>query len=125
MRVLNVNDLAIAVRPILLPGEELTVRLIKKGKEIGQAVGYLEDGTMVVVDDASNKIGSTVTCAVTSVLQTTAGRLVFTKLKGASTGGGWNSSKQGRERHRSGSFQRSERSSDSYRPKVFRRFNGQ
>lgn len=83
VRVLNVNELAKALRPIFLPGEEVTVRLIKRGKESGQGVGYLEDGTMVVVDDGSNKIGRTVVSTVTSLLQTTAGRMIFSKLKGS------------------------------------------
>jgi uncharacterized protein YacL len=83
VRVLNVNELAKALRPIFLPGEEVTVRLIKRGKESGQGVGYLEDGTMVVVDDGSNKIGRTVISTVTSLLQTTAGRMIFSKLKGS------------------------------------------
>ena len=61
----------------------MTVRLIKRGKESGQGVGYLEDGTMVVVDDGSNKIGRTVVSTVTSLLQTTAGRMIFSKLKGS------------------------------------------
>jgi len=83
VRVLNVNELAKALRPVFLPGEEVTVRLIKRGKESGQGVGYLEDGTMVVVDDGSNKIGRTVVSTVTSLLQTTAGRMIFSKLKGS------------------------------------------
>jgi len=79
--VLNINELAKGLRPVYLPGEELTLRLVKRGKEMGQGVGYLEDGTMVVVDDGATKLGRTVTCIVTSVLQTTAGRMIFSKLK--------------------------------------------
>ena len=79
--VLNMNDLAGAVKPVFLPGEELEVRLLKRGKEPGQGVGYLEDGTMVVVDEGSTKLGRTVVSIVTSVLQTTAGRMIFAKLK--------------------------------------------
>ncbi len=79
--VLNINDLANSLKPIFLPGEELTVRLVKRGKEIGQGVGFLEDGTMVVVEEGSTKIGRTVRCLVTSMLQTTAGRMIFSKLK--------------------------------------------
>jgi uncharacterized protein YacL len=81
VRVLNINELAKALRPVFLPGEEVTVRLIKRGKESGQGVGYLEDGTMVVVDDGSSRIGRTVISTVTSLLQTTAGRMIFSKLK--------------------------------------------
>ena len=80
--VLNINDLAKALKPVFLPGEEIEVRLIKRGKEAGQGVGYLEDGTMVVVDEGSTKLGGTVVSIVTSVLQTTAGRMIFAKLKG-------------------------------------------
>lgn len=79
--VLNMNDLAGAVKPVFLPGEELEVRLLKRGKESGQGVGYLEDGTMVVVDEGSTKLGRTVVSVVTSVLQTTAGRMIFAKLR--------------------------------------------
>ena len=79
--VLNINELAKGLRPVFLPGEALTLRLIKRGKEMGQGVGYLEDGTMVVVDDGVTKLGRTVTCVVTSVLLTTAGRMIFSKLK--------------------------------------------
>jgi len=80
--VLNINDLAKALKPVFLPGEEIEVRLIKRGKEAGQGVGYLEDGTMVVVDEGSTKLGGNVVSIVTSVLQTTAGRMIFAKLKG-------------------------------------------
>jgi uncharacterized protein YacL len=80
--VLNINDLAKALKPVFLPGEEIEVKLIKRGKEAGQGVGYLEDGTMVVVDDGSTKLGGNVVSVVTSVLQTTAGRMIFAKLKG-------------------------------------------
>jgi uncharacterized protein YacL len=79
--VLNINELAKGLRPVFLPGEELNLRLVKRGKEMGQGVGYLEDGTMVVVDDGATKLGRTVICVVTSVLQTTAGRMIFSKLK--------------------------------------------
>ena len=79
--VLNVNDLANALKPVVLPGEEMTVRLLKRGKEADQGVGYLEDGTMVVVEGASDLIGQTVGAAVTSVLQTAAGRMIFCRMK--------------------------------------------
>jgi uncharacterized protein YacL len=78
--VLNINDLANALRPVVLPGEGLDIRLIKEGKEYNQAVGYLEDGTMVVVDNARRFIGQNVHVIVGSVLQTSAGRLIFAKF---------------------------------------------
>ena len=80
--VLNVNDLANALKPVVIPGEAMDLELIKAGEEQGQAVGYLEDGTMVVVDAARDKIGQTVGVSVTSVIQTSAGRMVFGKLGG-------------------------------------------
>ncbi len=120
--VLNVNDLATALRPVLLPGEEISVRLIKKGKELGQAVGFLEDGTMVVVDDAVSRIGTSVSCEVTSVLQTTAGRLVFTRLKNGTARKTWNGGKQGQNRRHPGSSQRQDANRSHQRPRVFRRF---
>ncbi|MFQ5896050.1 MAG: PIN/TRAM domain-containing protein [Nitrospinota bacterium] len=79
--VLNINRLANAMKPVVLPGEELSVYVLKEGKEYGQGVAYLEDGTMVVVDHAKKFIGRQVEVAVTSVLQTTAGRMIFTRLK--------------------------------------------
>lgn len=81
IQVLNVNQLANAVKPVVLPGEMLSVYLLKEGKEYGQGIAYLDDGTMVVVDNARNKIGNTVEVSVTSVLQTTTGRMIFTRLK--------------------------------------------
>ncbi len=80
VRVLNVNDLANALKPIFLPGEKLSIRLIKEGKEANQAVGYLDDGTMVVVENARWLIGKTVDVEVTSILQSPSGRIIFTKL---------------------------------------------
>lgn len=81
MRVLNINDLANAIKPILLPGEELELLIVKEGKESGQGVGYLEDGTMVIVDGGKRCIGEKRQLLVTSALQTSAGRLVFARLK--------------------------------------------
>ena len=78
--VLNVNELANALRPVVLPGETLDIRLIKEGKEYNQGVGYLEDGTMVVVDNGRRLIGQNVRVIVGSVLQTAAGRMIFGKL---------------------------------------------
>jgi uncharacterized protein YacL len=82
VRVLNVNELAQALRPIHLPGEELTVHIMKDGKEAGQGIGYLEDGTMVVVEGGKKHIGETSEVLVTSVLQTVAGRMIFARPKG-------------------------------------------
>lgn len=79
--VLNINELANAVKPIALPGEEMTVQVIKDGKENGQGVGYLDDGTMIVVDGGRQFIGENVNVTVTSVLQTAAGRMIFAKPK--------------------------------------------
>lgn len=79
--VLNINDLANAVKPIVLPGEEIQVQVIKDGKEHGQGVAYLDDGTMIVVEGGRDYIGKTITVLVTSVLQTSAGRMIFAKPK--------------------------------------------
>jgi predicted nucleic acid-binding protein len=81
VKVLNINELSNALRPVVLPGESLRVFVLKEGKEAGQGVAYLEDGTMVVVDDAKRLISKYVDVIVTSVLQTTAGRMIFTKLR--------------------------------------------
>lgn len=78
--VLNINELAETLKPVVLPGEEMTVHIIKEGKEFGQGVAYLDDGTMVVVDNGQNHIGDKVIVSVTSVLQTTAGRMIFARL---------------------------------------------
>ncbi|MBN2231344.1 MAG: TRAM domain-containing protein [Deltaproteobacteria bacterium] len=77
--VLNINQLAEALKPVILPGESLTVTIMKEGKEPQQGVGYLDDGTMVVVDHAKQMLGETIGVEVTSVLQTTAGRMIFAR----------------------------------------------
>ncbi|MBM7557860.1 PIN/TRAM domain-containing protein [Halanaerobacter jeridensis] len=79
--VLNINELANAVKPVVLPGEEMDVKIIKDGEEPGQGVGYLNDGTMIVVDDGKDHIGEELEVLVTSVLQTSAGRMIFAKPK--------------------------------------------
>jgi uncharacterized protein YacL len=76
---LNVNEVAIALKPSFVPGDALSVRLVKAGEEPDQGVGYLDDGTMVVVENGRDQVGRTVHVAVTSTLQTTAGRLVFAR----------------------------------------------
>lgn len=81
VKVLNINDLANAVKPVVLPGEELNVQLIKDGKEHHQGIAYLDDGTMIVVEEGKNYIGKRIDVLVTSVLQTSAGRMIFAKPK--------------------------------------------
>ena len=80
--VLNINELANAVKPVVLPGEEMEVEVIKDGKESGQGLAYLDDGTMIVVESGRKHIGKTIEVLVTSVLQTAAGRMIFAKPKG-------------------------------------------
>jgi hypothetical protein len=75
--VLNINELANSLKPVVLPGEVLRVFVIKEGKEAGQGVAYLDDGTMVVVDQGKKALGRTIEVTVTSVLQTTAGKMIF------------------------------------------------
>ncbi len=81
--VLNVNELANALRPVFLPGEEMAVYILRDGKEPGQGVGYLEDGTMIVVEGGKRHIGETIEVEVTSVLQTAAGRMIFARPRAA------------------------------------------
>ena len=82
IKVLNINELANAVKPVVLPGEEMNVQVMKEGKEAGQGVAYLDDGTMVVIDSGRRYIGQHTTVLVTTVLQTAAGRMIFAKPKG-------------------------------------------
>jgi uncharacterized protein YacL len=82
IKILNVNELANALKPVVLPGETMAVKIIKEGKEPGQGVAYLDDGTMIIVDHAQKHQGANVEVLVTSVLQTTAGRMIFSELKG-------------------------------------------
>ena len=77
--VLNINDLANAIKPVVLPGEKMSIMIIKPGKESGQGIAYLNDGTMIVTEGGSKYIGEETTVTVTSVLQTSAGRMIFTK----------------------------------------------
>lgn len=81
VKVLNINELANAVKPVVLPGEEMVVQVMKEGKEPGQGVAYLDDGTMIVVDTGRRYMGQHLTVLVTSVLQTAAGRMIFAKPK--------------------------------------------
>jgi len=80
VEVLNINELANSLKPIVLPGEIMRVFINKEGKEYNQGVAYLDDGTMVVVDNAKKMISKTIDIAVTSVIQTTAGKMIFGKF---------------------------------------------
>lgn len=80
VEVLNINDLANAVKPIVLPGERIKVELIKSGKEHGQGIAYFDDGTMIVVEGGNNHVGKMIDVTVTSILQTSAGRMIFAKV---------------------------------------------
>jgi uncharacterized protein YacL len=81
VQVLNINELSNSLKPVVLPGESMTVNLIREGKEHGQGVGYLDDGTMVVVEGGQKSVGRDVETTVTSILQTPAGRMIFATLK--------------------------------------------
>ena len=80
VEVLNVNALANALRPAVLPGESLTVKIIREGREYDQGVGYLDDGTMIVVEGGRSALGQQVETEVTSVLQSPSGKMIFTRL---------------------------------------------
>jgi uncharacterized protein YacL len=81
IQVLNVNELANAVRPVVLPGEDMEVRIIQEGKEFGQGLGFLDDGTMIVVEDGLRYLNKNIEVVVTRVLQTAAGRMIFAHPK--------------------------------------------
>lgn len=81
VKVLNINELANAVKPVVLPGEDMTLTIVKDGKESNQGLAYLDDGTMIVVEGGKKRIGDLVEVIVTSVLQTAAGRMIFAKIK--------------------------------------------
>lgn len=85
--VININDLANALKPIVLPGEMLKVKIIKPGEEAGQGIGYMDDGTMIVAEQGREHIGREVTITVTSILQTSAGRMIFGRLDADREGG--------------------------------------
>ncbi|HLV81327.1 MAG TPA: TRAM domain-containing protein, partial [Chthonomonadaceae bacterium] len=88
VQVLNVNELANALKPVVLPGEEMTVGIVKEGKEPNQGVAYLDDGTMIVVEDGRRFIGATLGVTVTSVLQTVAGKMIFARVRSDEDGEG-------------------------------------
>jgi uncharacterized protein YacL len=81
VQVLNINDLSNAIKPVVIPGEEMVVHVLRDGKEHGQGIGYLEDGTMIVVEGGKSYIGLDIDILVTSILQTSAGRMIFAKPK--------------------------------------------
>jgi len=87
VEVINLNELANSLKLVALPGENLPVRIVKQGDQIGQGVGYLDDGTMVVVEQGRAAIGNEVIITVTSVLQTNAGRMIFGRIDGKSGSG--------------------------------------
>ena len=87
VKVLNINALAKAVKPIYLPGESLDIQITRPGKESGQGVGFLDDGTMVVCEQAVNLVGSEIEITVTSVMQSSAGRMIFGRQAGTSSEG--------------------------------------
>ncbi|HVF68724.1 MAG TPA: TRAM domain-containing protein [Pyrinomonadaceae bacterium] len=110
LQVLNINELANSLKPVVLPGEAMRVFILKEGKEYNQGVAYLDDGTMVVVDNARRMIGKNADIAVTSVLQTTAGKMIFGRLWEDSENGGGPGNGPSREREpsRGRSFQQRE-----------------
>ena len=102
VKVLNINELANALKPIVMPGELMQVKILKEGKEHDQGVAYLDDGTMVVVDNGRRRIGQTLNVSITSVLQTQAGRMIFAKFAEELERGGDRGGDRGGERFRHG-----------------------
>lgn len=90
--VLNINNLANALKPVVLPGEEMEIQVVKEGKDDNQGIGYLDDGTMVVIENGGRLMGKRVTVNVTSVIQTNAGKMIFTKVSGDNRDSGNNNS---------------------------------
>ena len=109
--VLNINELANAVKPVVLPGEEMIVAIVKEGREPMQGVGYLDDGTMVVVQQGKDHIGGTLRVTVTSVIQTLAGRMIFADVKGPAQSGEGNAEQDVRN-HSGGGERRKARSAE-------------
>ncbi len=87
VKVLNINELANAIKPVLLPGEDIHIKIMQDGKELGQGVGYLDDGTMIVVENGRQYMNMTIEVTVTRVLQTVAGRMIFAHPKQPQNGG--------------------------------------
>ncbi len=100
VKVLNVNELANAIRPVVLPGEELVVKVVQLGKEKNQGVGYLADGTMIVVENGDKLMGKEVTTEVTRIFQTVAGKMIFAAEKGKGGAQQGNARTNGRPQHR-------------------------
>ena len=98
LTVLNINQLSNALKPVVLPGETMHVQILKEGKEPGQGVAYLGDGTMVVVEGGKKIIGKELDVVVTSVLQTTAGRMIFARPKDEESGSAEPSARKGKAR---------------------------
>jgi uncharacterized protein YacL len=88
LKVLNLSELVIALRPEVQPGDGLQIKIVREGKEAAQGVGYLEDGTMVVVEDARSRIGERLAVVITGALQTPTGRMVFARAEGQASAGG-------------------------------------
>jgi uncharacterized protein YacL len=80
IEVLNINNLANALKPVVLPGEDMEVQVVKEGKDENQGIGYLDDGTMVVIENGGKMLGKKLKVNVTSVIQTNAGKMIFTKV---------------------------------------------
>ena len=87
VRVLNINEMVQALKPVVLPGEEMTLAIVKEGKEVGQGLAYLEDGTMVVITDGQKHVGETCKVTISSVYQTVAGKMIFAEIKNRRGGG--------------------------------------
>ena len=120
VEVLNINELANALKPVYLPGETMKVFILKEGKEFNQGIAYLDDGTMVVVDNARKMIGKTIESSVTSVLQTTAGKMIFGTLRRAARRSRSSSGAKEDRPDAAASSDRSDRSTG--RPALRRRF---
>ena len=111
VKVLNINELANALKPIVMPGELMQVKVLKEGKEHDQGIAYLDDGTMVVVDNGRRRLGQTLTVSITSVLQTQAGRMIFARVhqENERASGNERESRRGGDRHQEKSRGRGDR----------------
>ena len=100
--VVNINDLANSLKVVALPGETMEVRIVKPGEEADQGIGYLDDGTMIVVEGARNRIGRAVVLSVTSSLQTSAGKMIFGRFESMAASGAKENGRGDNSRRRSG-----------------------
>ena len=114
VKVLNINELANALKPIVMPGELMQVKILKEGKEHDQGVAYLDDGTMVVVDNGRRRIGQTLNVAITSVLQTQAGRMIFARLQDEPDRGGGDRARGGSRAPQNQTYEPPRRQPGSY-----------